>query len=108
MALLQELVHKVEIVSGSRTFKYVVVALAVMLLAAVLPQDAGLLKNSQPAPMLIEYNETLAQYIPQEAREAYETNRDNLLRDWIARAAKTVTRSAPSPQASPSPGTDRK
>lgn len=32
MAVLQELVHKVEVVSGSRTFKFTVVVLAVMLL----------------------------------------------------------------------------
>jgi membrane protein required for colicin V production len=86
----------------------VVAGIAVMLLAAVLPQDAGLLKNSQLAPMLIAYNENLARYIPQEARDAYEANRDSLLRNWIAQAAKTVTRAAASPQASPSPGTNPK
>jgi membrane protein required for colicin V production len=78
--------------------------IAVMLLAAVLPENAELLTNSELAPMLIEYDNTLVDYIPRQAKDAYEENRDTLLRDWVARAQRAVARSSASPQASPSPG----
>ena len=35
-----------------------------MLMAAVLPPDAALLRNSQLVPMLLAYNEMLVGYIP--------------------------------------------
>jgi uncharacterized membrane protein required for colicin V production len=77
--------------------------IAVMLLAAVLPANAELLANSRLAPMLIAYDNALVDYIPRQAKVAYEQNRDTLLRDWVARAQKAVERSASSPQATPSP-----
>jgi uncharacterized membrane protein required for colicin V production len=80
----------------------VVMGIAVMLLAAVLPPDAAILRNSRLAPALIEYNETLVRYIPAQAKEAYESNRQNLMRYWIAEAEKTVTHAEASPAASPS------
>jgi uncharacterized membrane protein required for colicin V production len=78
--------------------------IAVMLLAAVLPANAGLLAGSRLAPALIAYDNALVNYIPQRAKEAYEENRDTLMRNWIARAQRAVAQSSPSPQASPSPG----
>lgn len=80
----------------------VVMGIAVMLLAAVLPADASILRDSKLAPMLIEYNDTLVRYIPDQARQAYENNRENLMRYWIAEAEKTVTHAGATPAASPS------
>jgi uncharacterized membrane protein required for colicin V production len=78
--------------------------IAVMLLAAVLPANAELLTGSQLAPMLIAYDNALVNYIPQQAKAAYEENRDTLLRNWVARAEKAVAQTGASPQASSSPG----
>jgi uncharacterized membrane protein required for colicin V production len=78
--------------------------LAVMLLAAVLPSNAAILRNSQLVPMLLAYNEMLVGYIPGDAKLAYERNRDDLMKYWVQNATKG-TNSAPSPAASPSPAT---
>lgn len=80
----------------------VVMGIAVMLLAVVLPTDASILRDSKLAPMLVEYNDMLVRYIPDQARQAYENNRENLMRYWIAEAEKTVTHAGASPTASPS------
>jgi uncharacterized membrane protein required for colicin V production len=76
--------------------------LAVMLMAAILPANAALLRNSQLVPMLLAYNEMLVGYIPGDARIAYERNRDDLMKYWVQNALKGAN-SAPSPAASPSP-----
>jgi uncharacterized membrane protein required for colicin V production len=82
----------------------VAAGLTVMLLAAVLPVDAALLRDSQLAPLLIAYNNALVRYIPQEAKSAYETNRDNLMHNWLVQEAqRTIARPGASPAASPSP-----
>jgi len=78
--------------------------LAVMLMAAVMPPDAAILRNSQLVPMLLAYNEMLVGYIPADARLAYERNRDDLMKYWVQNAMKGAN-SAPSPVASPSPAT---
>jgi uncharacterized membrane protein required for colicin V production len=78
--------------------------LAVMLMAAVLPPDAAILRNSQLVPMLLAYNEMLVEYIPGDARFSYERNRDDLMKYWVRNAMKGAN-SAPSPAASPSPAT---
>ncbi|HYK64804.1 MAG TPA: CvpA family protein [Patescibacteria group bacterium] len=79
--------------------------LAVMLLAAVTPPDAELLRNSQLVPMLLAYNQMLVDYIPGDARLAYERNRDDLMRYWVKNAVKGASYAA-SPAASPSPSTN--
>ena len=76
--------------------------LLVMLMAAVLPPDAALLRNSQLVPMLLAYNEMLVGYIPGDAKLSYERNRDDLMRFWVQNAMKGGN-SAPSPAALPSP-----
>jgi uncharacterized membrane protein required for colicin V production len=76
--------------------------LAVMLMAAILPANAALLRNSQLVPMLLAYNEMLVDYIPGDARQAYQRNRDDLMKYWVQNALKGAN-SAPSPAASPSP-----
>ena len=78
--------------------------LIVMLMAAVLPPDAALLRNSQLVPMLLAYNEMLVEYIPGDAKLAYERNRDDLMRFWVQNAMKDAN-PAPSPAALPSPST---
>lgn len=77
--------------------------IAVMLLAAVLPSNARLLADSELAPLLIQYDNALANYIPQQAKDAYEQNRDVLLQTWIARAKEAVARAASSAASAPSP-----
>jgi len=75
-----------------------------MLMAAVLPPDAAILRNSQLVPMLLAYNEMLVGYIPGDARLAYERNRDDLMKYWVQNAMRGAS-SAPSPAASPPPAT---
>jgi uncharacterized membrane protein required for colicin V production len=76
--------------------------LGVMLMAAVMPADSPLLRNSQLVPMLLGYNEMLVGYIPGDAKIAYERNRDDLMKYWVQNATKGAD-SAPSPAAIPSP-----
>src|SRR3984893_1742345 len=76
--------------------------LAVMLMAAVMPPDAALLRDSQLVPMLLAYNEMLVGYIPGDAKLAYERNRDDLMKYWVQNAVK-VANQQPSPASSPSP-----
>ncbi len=76
--------------------------LAVMLMAAMLPPDAALLRNSQLVPMLLAYNEMLVGYIPGDAKLEYERNRDDLMKYWVQNAVKGASY-APSPAALPSP-----
>ncbi len=80
----------------------VFVGLAVMLMAAMLPPDAPLLRSSQLVPMLLAYNEMLVGYIPGDAKLEYERNRDDLMRYWVQNAVKGASY-APSPAALPSP-----
>jgi membrane protein required for colicin V production len=78
-----------------------VAGLAVMLLTTVLPANAALLRNSEAAPMLLAYDAMLVRYIPEEAKEAYQRNRDILVRAWIAEASKRSSGSAPADTSSP-------
>jgi uncharacterized membrane protein required for colicin V production len=78
--------------------------IAVMLLAAVMPPDAAILRDSKMVPMLLAYNEMLVGYIPGDAKLSYERHRDELMKYWVQNAVK-VANAAPSPAASPSPST---
>jgi membrane protein required for colicin V production len=78
-----------------------VAGLAVMLLTTVLPANAALLRNSEAAPMLLAYDAMLVRYIPEEAKEAYQRNRDILIRAWIAEASKRASGSTPADSPSP-------
>jgi membrane protein required for colicin V production len=75
--------------------------LAVMLLTTVLPANATLLRNSEAAPMLLAYDAMLVRYIPEEAKQAYQRNRDILIRAWIEEASKRSSGSAPADSSSP-------
>ena len=83
----------------------VLAGLAVMLLAAIVPPNTDLLRDSRLVPMLLAYNEMLVGYIPGDARVAYERNRDDLMKYWVQNAMKGANY-APSPAASPSPSTN--
>ncbi len=72
-----------------------IAGLAVMLLTTVLPANASLLRDSQAAPVLLAYDAMLVRYIPDEAKEAYERNREILMRAWISEAAKSAMEAAP-------------
>jgi membrane protein required for colicin V production len=78
-----------------------VAGLAVMLLTTVLPANAALLRNSEAAPMLLAYDAMLVRYIPEEAKQAYQRNRDILIRAWMAEASKRASGSTPADSSSP-------
>lgn len=74
-----------------------VVGLFLMILTAILPVDAAILRHSELAPIMLRYAETLIAYVPDEVKDAYRAKRDELWRLWLERA--------PSASPSPSPGT---
>ena len=78
-----------------------VAGLAVMLLTTVLPANAALLRNSEAAPVLLAYDAMLVRYIPEEAKQAYQRNRDILIRAWVAESSKRSSGSAPADSSSP-------
>ncbi|HUA36538.1 MAG TPA: CvpA family protein [Candidatus Binataceae bacterium] len=80
----------------------IICGLAVMLIAAVLPSDAQLLRQSKLAPMVLTYEESLVAMIPDEVKATYERHRDDLMRYWIDTALK-AREATPTPTASPSP-----
>ena len=84
----------------------VAAGLIVMLLAAVLPPDANVLRASQLSGRLLVYNRVLVNYIPPEVKEAYETKRADLMRYWLENEAR-LAESAASPRATSSPGVAR-
>ncbi len=75
--------------------------LAVMMMAAVLPPDAAILRNSQLVPILLAYNEMLVGLIPADARLGYERNRDELMKYWVENAMKVAHPASPAPSPSP-------
>ena len=81
----------------------VLAGISVMMIAAVLPPNATLLRDSKLAPMLISYNQMLVRYIPPEARSEYESKRDVLLRYWVAESENAIARARQNPDGSPSP-----
>jgi uncharacterized membrane protein required for colicin V production len=84
----------------------VAAGLIVMLLAAVLPPDAPMLRTSQLSGRLLVYNRVLVNYIPPEVKEAYEAKRADLMRYWLENEAR-LAESVASPRASASPVSGR-
>jgi membrane protein required for colicin V production len=78
-----------------------VAGLAVMLLTTVLPANAALLRDSEAAPVLLAYDAMLVRYIPEEAKQAYQRNRDILIRAWVAEASKRSSGGTPADSSSP-------
>jgi membrane protein required for colicin V production len=75
------------------------VGLILMLMAAMLPADSSLLKNSQLAPSVLHYTGALLAYIPPEVKTAYENQRNELMRNWMGEALER--RVSPSSRATP-------
>jgi membrane protein required for colicin V production len=71
------------------------VGLFLMILTALLPVDAAMLRQSKLTPIMLRYAEILIAYVPDEVKDAYRVKRDELRRLWFEGA----------PSASPSPGT---
>lgn len=53
-----------------------------MILTTVLPADSRLLHDSQLAPQVIAYNQTVLAYVPPELKQLYQQRRDDLMRYW--------------------------
>jgi membrane protein required for colicin V production len=73
-----------------------VAGLIVMGLAAALPSDAAILRDSELAPDVLGYTEKVINILPEKIRDSYAQKRSELYRFWIERAAGT-------PSASPTP-----
>jgi uncharacterized membrane protein required for colicin V production len=67
--------------------------LDVLLLTAVLPAHAPLLRNSEFAPRVLAYNQMLLAYVPPEVKRLYQTKHAELVRDWHDK----IENPAPSP-----------
>jgi membrane protein required for colicin V production len=80
----------------------VVAGFTVMVLTALLPPGAPLLRNSTLAPRLLAYNRALVDYLPDEAKTAFEIKQAELESYWARGLAKSKAPGA-SPQASPTP-----
>lgn len=57
---------------------------AVVILMASLPFDAPFIRQSELAPHVIEYYQTLASYVPEQMREAYLQREADVLAYWKA------------------------
>jgi membrane protein required for colicin V production len=76
--------------------------LLLMLMTAAMPAEAALLRDSELAPQVLDYTETLLDYIPPQVKQAYQTKRESLTRYWLRNLAPR-SRSSSQPQASASP-----
>jgi membrane protein required for colicin V production len=69
----------------------VVAGFSVMLLTALLPPKAPLLLNSLLAPKLLDYNHALVNYLPDEARQAFEEKQAQMESYWVKGFTRTPT-----------------
>ncbi len=74
----------------------------VILMSAAMPDDTPLIRDSRLAPALMAYSEKIDGFIPEEAKQTYQRNRDDLKKYWEQNAAKGVS-AAVFPNASSSP-----
>lgn len=74
-----------------------------MVLAALLPADAALLRHSALAPQVLGFTEALIAFVPAEVKQAYNDKRAELYRYWLQRASAPAATTAPSatPAATP-------
>ena len=77
-----------------------IMGLVVMMLAAVLPTDAAILRNSRLSASLMVYDQELVRFIPVNLKQAYEEKRAALVRYWIESEARLIENMA-APQPSP-------
>lgn len=84
------------------------VGLGLMTLAALLPADAALLRQSELAPHVLSFTEALISFVPAEVKQAYDAKRAQLYRYWLQHAlAPPATgeppTTAPTPSMAPPP-----
>lgn len=60
----------------------VMAGFGLIILTTLLPSDSMLMRESQLAPHLMAYNQTLMAYVPAEIRDAYQVRRDAWVRYW--------------------------
>lgn len=61
--------------------------LDVVLLTALMPANPPLIRQSQLAPRVIAYNQTLAAYVPPQIKDLYEEKRAELIDFWTRKEA---------------------
>jgi uncharacterized membrane protein required for colicin V production len=66
----------------------VIAGLSVVMLTALLPPDARILRESKLVPEVLAYNHTLVGFVPPEIRDAYQARRDELMQHWMKRVAE--------------------
>ncbi len=62
-----------------------IAGMALMVLTAMLPEDAPLLKQSRLTPQVLTYTDELLNYIPPEVKTIYDRKRRELTRYWLER-----------------------
>ncbi len=62
-----------------------IAGMALMVLTAMLPEDAPLLKGSRLTPQVLTYTSELLNYIPPEVKTIYDRKRRELTRYWLER-----------------------
>jgi membrane protein required for colicin V production len=62
-----------------------IAGMALMVLTAMLPEDAPLLKQSRLTPQVLSYTDELLNYIPPEVKTIYDRKRRELTRYWLER-----------------------
>lgn len=60
----------------------IVSGLTILVLTAILPINPPMLRDSQLAPRVLAYNQTLLSYIPPQVKDLYENKREELYRYW--------------------------
>lgn len=80
----------------------VMAGVSAMLLTALLPPNAPLLRNSTLAPRLLNYNRLLVDYLPDEAKTMFGTKQAELESYWT-RSVPRSSAPAASRKASPAP-----
>jgi membrane protein required for colicin V production len=75
--------------------------LNIVVLTSLLPSNYPLLQNSQLAPEILSYDQTLVGYIPPEVRQAYQDKRQQLARYWQAKRKNIAN--GPGPAQPPGP-----
>ncbi|HLW69929.1 MAG TPA: CvpA family protein [Candidatus Binataceae bacterium] len=60
----------------------VFVGVDLLILAAVLPPDSSLIRDSRLAPRVLAYNQSLATFVPPEMKAVFQRKYDDLVRYW--------------------------
>jgi membrane protein required for colicin V production len=69
----------------------------VVILTAAAPADTSIVRRSRFAPHVLEFNHTLAQFVPQDIRDAYMRREAQLIQYWNEHRAADPRQTASSP-----------